>query len=83
MCFLGDKNTISVPSFLFFASLHTRETVDLLAQHASAVRSWHLQQSSLLRFYSDIFFKETIRTYNKYFANVATVTIGTTATTCT
>jgi hypothetical protein len=37
-----------------FASLHKHETIDLLTQHASAVRFWQCEKPSLLRFSSDL-----------------------------
>jgi hypothetical protein len=43
-------------------------------QHASAVRSWHLEKTNLLNFYSDTCFFKEIMPIENYFANVATAT---------
>jgi hypothetical protein len=54
--------------------------VDLPTQHASAVRSQHLEKPSMLYFSSD--FKETVYIKN-YFVNFTTITVGTIITICT
>jgi hypothetical protein len=83
MCLLGDRNIFLIPSsFPFFASVHTYETVDVLKQHALAVRSWQSEKSSLLNFPQTHTFKEIIHIKN-YFAKVAITTTGTNTTTCT
>jgi hypothetical protein len=58
------------------------ETDAFFIQHTSAVRFCHLPVSSLLHISSETyFFKEIIHIKN-YFANVATITDGMTATIC-
>jgi hypothetical protein len=42
------------------------------------VRSWHLQKSGLLRYFSDMCLLKEIIHIKSYFANVATITAGTT-----
>jgi hypothetical protein len=63
MCFLGDRNTFSIVSFVpYIASLHMCDTVDLPTQHTLALSSWHLEKSSLLRFSSDTYFLNKLYT---------------------
>jgi hypothetical protein len=68
------------PSFFF--PLHTRVVIASL-KHVSAVRSWHLEKSSLLRHFSDACLLKEIIHIKSCFVSLATITSGTTAITCT
>jgi hypothetical protein len=80
--FYGVRNTFSTPSFTLFASTHARKKSTSLHKHPSAVRSWHLERSSLFRFSSGPLFLQKFYTIKTTFLNDVTVTTGMSATIC-
>jgi hypothetical protein len=74
VCSGGQKHLLGTVSFRLLYPLNTDETVALLTHHASALSSWHLEKSSLLRYFSDTCSLEDIVHIESYLANVTTGT---------